>query len=491
MSSLVSNSNDADSTIREQASVPPLFAGPVKDELAEKIGAALAAGDHEKAVVLLHDAEGAFPNDDSLAALSAQCEKLARRKSEFEIALQSALDELSEDRFASSLGKFREAISLSLGYEMFAQKVRDAGAAAAQKLAGSHWRFAEALLLELGVSNGQQAGGDAIWATIERQKREETIRVALEESGRAEHAAYLPHLRDRLAELVKAYPETAPVETRMRVLDGLLAQGVNEEREKNLRRLTLFRDRLDLTDKAETLRGFNDLVAPFVDPYRSDKEFVSVLDEIGDLRSKYDIAAQLLADDRLQDALLICDGVLRRRPANVLFCALEEKIKGREWVSRLVSSAVQRARAFEEKAQYSEALEEWESLREVDPHYPSLTSEILHCAALKQQAEIVRSFQPAPFDEAALVPEIVQDQAEPVMMEAVDAEREQSVDPQPTMHEEEQPLALSVRTPEARRVSARYRIVITGEAWSNLKTGAAATLAVLLVVLVFASNGHH
>jgi len=492
MSLLISNSHDADSTIRAQASVPPLFAGPVKDDLAAKIGAALSAGDHEKAAVLLHEAERSFPNDEAWPALAAQCEKLARRKGQFEAALQSALDELSEDRFASSLGKFREAISLCPGYEMFARKVRDAGATAAETLAGRHWRFAEALLVELGESNGQRAGSDATWETIEKQKREESIRVALEESGRAEHAAYLPHLRERLAALVKAYPQTAPVETRMRVLDGLMAQSLTEDREKNLRRLTLFRDRLDLTDKAETLRGFNDLVAPFVDPYRSDKEFVAVLGEIGDLRSKYDIAVQLLAEDRLQDALLICDGVLRRRPANVLFCALEEKIKGREWVGRLVTSAVQRARAFEEKAQYSEALEEWESLREVDPRYPSLASEILHCAALKQQSEIVRSFQPAPFDETALVPEIVAAEAEPAPVEAVEAEPEliagQIMGPQPAV-DEEQPLALAVRVPMARRAPARFRIVITGEAWNNLKTGAAATLAVLLVVLVFASNG--
>ncbi len=479
MSSMVSNSHDADSIIREQATVPPLFAGPFKDDLAAKIGAAISAGDHEKAAVLLHEADGSFPNDAVFAPLAAQCQKLMRRKGQFEAALQDALEELSEDRFAASFGKFREAISLCQGYESFEQKVCDEGSATAEKMALRHWRFAEALLVELGaVEGGLKVGSDATWATIKAQKRDECLRVALEESGVAEHMAYLPHVRDRLAELLKTYPETPLIETRVRVLDGLMAQSLTEDREKNLRRLALFRDRLDLTDKVETLRDFNDLVAPFVDPYRSDKDFLAVLDEIGDLRSKYDITAQLLAEDRLQDALLICDGVLRRRPANVLFCALEEKIKGREWVGRLVNSAVQRARAFEEKAQYGEALEEWESLSEVDPCYPNLRAEILHCAALKQQSEIVRPFQPVPLDETALVPEIMQAEVEP------------EIEPEPivAMEEDEQPVAVAIRPLAASRPSARFRIVIKEDAWNNLKTGVAAAFAVLLVVLVFASN---
>jgi hypothetical protein len=471
MSFLVTSPDDAESVMQEQIVVPPLFAGPLRDDLAACISSALAAGDHEKAAVLLHEADCAFPDETAFTPLHSQCLQLAQRKAQFEAALQEALNELGEDCFAGSLGKFREALSLSREYELFARKIYDAGVDAAQKQVHSHWRFAEALLHELTAVSSQPAPSSALWTAIESRRREETVRVALEESACAEHTAYLPHLRDRLAELAMTYPEAEHlVESRIGVLDGLLVQRSAEEREKNLRRLMLFRDRLDFTSKPETLLGFTDLVAPFVDPYRTDPAFLAVLAEIHQLRSTYESAALLVDENRLQDVLLICDQVLRKRPANVLFCALEEKVKSREWLARRVTSATQRARTFEQRAQYAQALEEWELLREIDPRYPGLDSEILHCAALRQQSEDVRLPQSAPSSEVALTPEIVR------------AEAETEYDSPPT--------ALVTR-PHSAPLHAGLRIAITEEAWGHLKTGLVAAFALLLIVLVLASSTRH
>jgi hypothetical protein len=235
----------------------------------------------------------------------------------------------------------------------------------------------------------------------------------------------------------------------------------------------LFRDRLDFTNNPETLQRFADLAAPFIDPYRTDPAFLAVMAEIRDLRSRYESASLLLEESRLQDAMLICDQVLHKRPANVLFSALEQQAKEREWLARRVASTTHRARVFEENAQYAEALDEWESLREIAPRHPGLDSEILHCAALKGQAAIIRTFQPALADETALIPEIID--VQPVI-EAV---------AEPI--EEEPPSAMMLPEPLRSR-RARVRIVITAGAWSNFKTGVVAAFAVLLIFLVFASN---
>ena len=483
MSLLDTHSDDADSVPQEQASVPPLFAGPLRDDLCVRIGAALSDGDHEKAAVLLHEADGTFPGDAAFAPLRGRCVKLARRKAQFEAALQEALNELSDDRFTAAFGKFREALSLSRGHKVLARKINEEVVNVAGKQVQQHWRFAEVLLDEVSAVAGEKAGPRALWDAVEEQKREQCVRVALDESGRAEHTAYLPHLRERLADLAEKYPNAEPLETRLRVLDGLLTQWVSEEREKNLRRLALFRDRLDLTAKPETLRGFAELAAPFAAPYSADPDFVAIAEEVRDLRSKYDSAESLLAENRLRDSMLICDQVLHRRPKNVLFCALEEKAKSREWIVRRVSSTSQRARAFEEKAQYAEALEEWEALREIDPHQPGLASEILHCAALKHQSEGARTFQPALMDEMALTPEIVDLVPEPQIVAEEEPEPTQELMPllAPPFYAEPVPTAGPAR--------ARLRILIEADAWNNLKTGIAAAFAVLLVIIVFASSG--
>jgi len=450
----------------EKQAVPPLFAGPLRDDLLSRIRAALSAGDCQKGADLLQEADGSFPGDPVFPALHSLCIKLSQRKAHFETALQEAFQELSEDRYVSSFGKFREALALSRGYEVWERQIYEAGVEAAGERAPSHWRFAEALLHEVTAVAGQRAVPNAVWASIERQRREESVRVALDESGRAEHSEYLPHLRERLAELAETYPEETELEARLRALERLLEQRFAEEREKNLRRLTLFRDRLDLSGNPQTLRRFQELVAPFVSAYPGDAAFLAIIDELHGLRSRYDHASRLVAESRSREALEVCDQVLQQRPSNVLFGALEQQAKAREWAVRLAHSAMQRARGFEEKAQYAEALEEWEALREIDPHFPGLDSEILHCATLKQQTESVRPSEPLAMDETALTPEIVSEETE----------------------EEYEAPPLFVARPRFSALSFNAKIAITEEAWNHLKTGLAATAAILLVVLVIASN---
>jgi tetratricopeptide (TPR) repeat protein len=462
---LITSSRDGDSLEQKYLPVPPLFAGPLRDDLITRVGSAISSGDHNDATLLLQEANHAFPGDRVFELLHLQYLKVAQRKAHFEAALQEAVDALTEDRFVASLGKFREALLLSQGHVVFQRKIYDVSFLAANQQAANHWRFAEALLHEVTSRVGEPAVPSECWDAIEKQKCTENIRVALDESGRAEHIEYLPHLRGRLAELARRHPEQEEVASRLSVLDQLLAQRFADEREKNLRRLTLFRDRLDLSNNPLTLKQFDHLVSPFVGPYSGDSAFLAILYEVRELQVSYETAAELLVENRLPEVLQTCDQVLQRRPKNLLFAALEEKAKAREWVERLVTSATQRARAFEQRAQYAEALEEWESLREIDPQHPGLDSEILHCAALKQQAESVLSLAPPPIDEAALTPEIVEE--EPVY---------------------ELPVPAFVTRPAARGFPSRVRIVIAADAWNNLKTGLAATMTVLLVVLMFASK---
>jgi tetratricopeptide (TPR) repeat protein len=369
----------------------------------------------------------------------------------FDTALQEALAELSDDHFVASLGKFREARVLSRGRELLEQKVQESALSEAAKLLEGNWRVAETLLAEVAQAP------DAFRAAIERQRREETIQVALDESGRAGHTEYLPHARERLAALLKTYPGDARLESRLQMLDGLLAERNAAERDKNLRRLALFRDRLDATNKPETLRRFRALAAPFADPYGDDPEFTAILDDAGSLLSSYESAGALLAEGRHRESLEVCGQVLERKPSNTLFRLLHEKAKAREWVSLLASSTMQRAQAFAQEGQYAEALEELESLRSIDPAYPGLDSETLHYSALKECST-----------ERAL-PELF---------------KEEEIEEPPVF----EPLPAFVPRPASTLFPLGRKIAITEEAWNHLKTGLAATFALLLVVLLLASN---
>jgi len=380
----------------------------------------------------------------------------------FDEALREALDELASDRFAASLGKFREALTLSRGHKPLERKLEESALSEAAKLVESNWRVAEALLVEVALAP------DAFRAEIEHQRREEAIQVALDESGRAEHTEYLPHSRERITCLLKTYPGDVRLQSRLQILDGLLAERNSAERDKNLRRLALFRDRLDAANKPETLRRFRALAAPFTDPYADDPQFAAILDDAAGLLSSYERACVLLAEGRHRESLQLCGQVLERKPANTLFRLLEEKAKAREWVSLLAGSTMQRAQAFAQDGQYAEALEELESLRNIDPSYPGLDSETLHCAALKERSEALGT----PNTHAA--PEIVEEERI----------KEHPIEEQPIFD----PLPSFVPRQASGLFPLSRKIAITEEAWNHLKTGLAATFALLLVVLLLASN---
>jgi len=413
---LVTNSRDDRHSNHEEEAVPPLFAGLMREE---------------------------------------------RVDAPFEGALRQAHEEFGEDGFVAALGKFREALALGRGQAALEQRVREAAAREATQLMPGHWRVAEVLLLEVEEAGGQSAAFNSLWAEIERQKREDTIRVALDESDRAEETEYLPHVRERLLRLVQSYPGDAGLESRLHVLDRLLSQRVADDRENNLRRLTLFRDRLDETEKPETLRGFHTLVAPFVSSYAGDPDFGNVLDEVNELCAAYENASKLLAEQRSRESLEVCDHALAHRPGNLLFRRMAEKAKGREWVRLLSESTVQRAREFERNGQYAEAVEEWESMRSIDPHYPGLESELLRCEALQVRAQqpVTGEIEPTP--------------------QAVESDLASEIFPSFASLGRSNDLRLGLR------------IAITEEAWNHLKTGLVATAALLLVLLVLASNAGH
>jgi hypothetical protein len=413
---LVTNSRDDRSLHHEDEAVPPLFAGLLREE---------------------------------------------RGNAPFEAALRQAHAEFSEDGFVAGLCKFREALALSRGHASLKQKIREAATREATQLMPNNWRVAEALLLEVEEAGGQSAAFNSLWAEIERQKREDTIRVALDESDRAEETEYLPHVRERLLRLAQSYPGDPGLESRLHVLERLLSQRIADDRENNLRRLTLFRDRLDETENPQTLRAFHTLVAPFVSSYAGDADFTSILDELNERCAAYENASTLLAEQRSRESLEVCDHALAQRPGNLLFRRLAEKAKGREWVRLLSESTVQRAREFERNGQYAEAVEEWESLRSIHPHYPGLESELLRCEALKVQAQ-----QPVTEEIESTPQPFESDLASEAFPSFASLGRSHDL-----------PLGL--------------RIAITGEAWNHLKTGLMATAALLLVLLVLASNAGH
>jgi hypothetical protein len=399
--------------------------------------------------------------DEAVPPLFAGLMREERGDAPCEAALRQAHEEFSEDGFVAGLGKFREALALSRGQAALKQTVRDAAAREATQLMPSHWRVAEALLFEVEEAGGQSAAFNSLWAEIERQKREDTIRVALDESDRAEETEYLPHVRARLWRLAQSYPGDAGLESRLHVLDRMLAQRVEDDREHNLRRLTLFRDRLDETENPETLRGFPALVAPFAHSYAGDVDFANVLNEVNELCAAYENASAFLAEQRSRESLEVCDHALAQRPGNLLFRRLAEKAKGREWVRLLSESTVQRAREFARNGQYAEAAEEWESLRSIDPNYPGLEAELLHCEALK-----VRAQQP------------LKEESEPAS-EVFESDAARETFPSFASLAGSNDFAFG------------RRIAITEEAWSHLKTGLVATAALLLVLLVLASNAGH
>jgi len=137
--------------------------------------------------------------------------------------LDSALDEmrrdLEEDRFVSAVGHFREALGLSRGLPQLKARVNEHAELHSEELLPRNWRVAEALLQEAAATEPPLTPDPDLLEKVKRARHDEQVSIAINKVDRLTSDGKTAEARERLAELLAAYPTETRIKQRLQALD--------------------------------------------------------------------------------------------------------------------------------------------------------------------------------------------------------------------------------------------------------------------------------
>ncbi len=403
-----------------------------KGELSAAVNEALKEGDQQRAGELLAAAQSEFQGDPDYAALRTLFQSRVAAHREAGTLLSRIGKAESERRFGDIPGLAQSVAALSQNVEPLRRKSFDALNSTATRLVGSDWRVAELILKEAAKIG---TVSDAVQGAIRQQQREEEVTGILGAEGKSQ--SNLDSYRERVAEMLRKYPDETRLEERLRLIDAALADQRRQNAKKDCaRELTLLAEELGKADDHRQLWDIyiraKNLAAPFAD----DHEIAQLVESVREHGARFEEAADALTRDRIRDCYAICDDMLARRPGHLLFQKLREQADARhrqlgdEYLARverwlasepdiyqrelIIKKAQEeypfenryaeellnlerekavaetfstKARDFEKRGQTAEALAQWRQLRNIHSAYPGLEENIARCETLIERME--------------------------------------------------------------------------------------------------------
>jgi serine/threonine protein kinase len=395
-----------------------------KATLNAEVGEALWQGAYERAAGLLEGVRVDLEDDADYRRLTAAVEAAAKVPQQVWSLLSRIQVAEHEGRLTDIPALCQEAADLSEDIEPLRQGTFAELSATATRLTKLNWRAAQQILRQAARLGTVPA---ALEEGVAKQERAEEVETAL--GAERGSAAKLGAFRERIATLLKKYPDETRLEQRLSLIDAALTEQHKQDKRRICEgELALLDQELgDAKDHSrlwETQRRAKTVAAPFA----GDPEIEHLLANISRQVSLFEESAEALSRDRIQDCFAICDQVLAVHPGHYLFRMLKDRahIRHRElgedylarverWLASepdfkkreeilkkaqaeypfetryadelqdlqrgkaLTELLEAKARAFENSGQMAEALAEWRELGNIHPAYSDLEERVANC----------------------------------------------------------------------------------------------------------------
>ena len=396
---------------------------------------AIANADYLSAAHLLDDALGEFPADTRLLELQEQAHSKRERLEQF----LTAIDRVREFAEAGKLGETVEALNsaeaLAEDVQGSARRIFETVMEFAERAIDADWRAAEAMLQQAARIYQEKSVPSGLWERVRTAAREEEIRRYLADSSGAESASDFARARRILQEALGTYPNEPRLRTQLkRVLAILEEIRKREERERDLNELVALKAEVEALDSPVQLTACVQRCDALAGPYPKDTDFSTLATEIKAQAAAFEKATSVLAEDRIQECLAVCDQLLNRHPKHALFLGLKSQAEARERTlaaeyleqveqrlaatqnleqretildealkkypdevhfreelelvrneRNLVETVVAQAQEHERAGLLGQALEDWRSLRSIYPFYGGLEETIARVEQLWQE----------------------------------------------------------------------------------------------------------
>ncbi|HEX4808410.1 MAG TPA: protein kinase [Bryobacteraceae bacterium] len=403
-----------------------------KADLLNRIENAFANATQDTVGKLLEEAEREFPSDGEIAAVRLRREKQLERAAKVESLLDQARRATKERLFQDAVQALAEAGELSGEVASLKRSVFQASLNQAEAVAGDDWRTAKTILELTAKLDTELSVPARFWEDVLRRERDEDVVNALRVADAAQTADDLLQARVILQQGLEKHAKEPRLQAKLGLLEkAILEKRRKEERERDLQSLRALRDELRQTEVPTGVRTFITRGKTLAERYGRDREFTSIVVEIGKQVEAFESASGALARGDIEGTFRISNEVLARDPEHRLFLNLKaqaetrEREKATEFLEqvahrlaaepdllkrgkileealreypneqyfadelalvrnqeRIIRTITDRAQALESEGFPSEALEQWTDLKTLYPFYPGVDSAIAHCGEL-------------------------------------------------------------------------------------------------------------
>ena len=395
------SARDLADTLQKALRNEPVFDSAKIEQRIERAKAAYKSSDEAFASEIVGELEAEGHLDPRITVLRMQIEMTAKTKKIRQL-LESARARMEQDEIPLALDKLREVLELdpgnadALAMRQSMEKQRSESQIAKWlELAQTHlnnrdFGAARSATQEVLAINRADSRAIDLLEKIEstetdakriREQKEQLYSSALKAYQNGEISTALSKL-ERLFSVAQANPSAAiperdavyqsfykEVRSERDTIHGALEDAQRQFREKNF---------------AGAMAICRDLVAK----YPSDGTFQALKIQIEDAErqelSSYtaDVSKRLEAERDLDRRVAIVQEACERYPNEVQFSQQLKLVRERR---DLVNSIVVKARQYEERGQYPEAISQWDILRNIHPDYPGITFELEQCKKKRDQ----------------------------------------------------------------------------------------------------------
>ncbi|HWZ78248.1 MAG TPA: protein kinase [Candidatus Sulfotelmatobacter sp.] len=379
----------------------PVFDTAKIEQRIERAKAAYKSGDEGFASEILAELEAEGHLDPRITVLRMQIEMAAKAKKTRQL-LESARARMEQDEIPLALDKIREVLELdpdnpdALAMRHAMEKQRNEGQIARWlELAQTHLsnrdfgaaRNAAKEVLAINRADGramdllEKIESTETDAKRIREQKEQLYTLALKAYQNGEISTALSKL-ERLFSVAQSNPNAAipereavyqsfykEVRSERDTIHGALEDAQRQFREKNF---------------AGAMAVCRELLAK----YPNDGTFHALKIQIEDAErqelSSYmaDVSQRLEAERDLDTRVNIARDACERYPNEAQFAQQLKLVRERR---DLVNSIVVKARQYDERGQFAEAISQWDILRNIHPDYPGITFEIKQCKKKRDQ----------------------------------------------------------------------------------------------------------
>ena len=395
------SARDLAETLQKAVRNEPVFDTAKIEQRIERAKSAYKSGDEGFASEILAELEAEGHLDPRITVLRMQIEMAAKAKKTRQL-LESARARMEQDEIPLALDKIREVLELdpenpdALAMRQAMEKQRNESQIARWlELAQTHlsnrdFGAARNAAKEVLAINRADARAMDLLEKIEstetdakriREQKEQLYTSALKAYQNGEISTALSKL-ERLFSVAQSNPNAAipereavyqsfykEVRSERDTIHGALEDAQRQFREKNF-------------------AGAMAVCRELLTKYPSDGTFQALKIQIEDAErqelSSYmaDVSQRLEAERDLDTRVNIAREACDRYPNEAQFAQQLKLVRERR---DLVNSIVVKARQYEERGQFAEAISQWDILRNIHPDYPGITFEIKQCKKKRDQ----------------------------------------------------------------------------------------------------------